>query len=435
MANILAIVGRPNVGKSTLFNRLVEQRVAITDDVSGVTRDRHYGQAQWNGIEFTAIDTGGYVEGSGDVFEASIRSQVLKALQEASAILFVVDCIAGINPLDEEFALVLHRTNKPVFLVANKADHSRRDHEAQEFYSLGFENLHPISAANGAGTGDLLDEVVKVFENVPQVDPHEGLPKIAILGRPNAGKSSMLNLLLGVDRAIVTDIAGTTRDTLHEVYDHYGKKFVLTDTAGIRKKSKVDESIEFYAIMRAIRALEESDVCIIMVDATRGVQAQDMGIIHLANRRKKGIVLVLNKWDLVEKDSKTAVTMEKELRDKLKPLDFIPIFFASVVTKQRVFKIVEKAMDIFESKTTKVPTSKLNEYLLKDIEAYPPPAIKGKYIRIKYITQLPSKSPTFAFFCNLPQYVKDPYMRYLENKIRAHFGFEGVPITVVFRKK
>ncbi len=435
MANIVAIVGRPNVGKSTLFNRLIEQKKAIMDNVSGVTRDRHYGYADWTERFFTVIDTGGYVVGSEDIFEGAIREQVEIAIEEASVVLFVVDCITGLTDLDKDFAQVLRRSKKPVILVANKADTTAKSHAAVEFYSLGLGDPFPISAENGSGTGDLLDEVVKHFAEPGLEDPNAGIPKVAILGRPNVGKSSMLNALLGKDRSIVTDIAGTTRDAIDTRYKAFGKEFILTDTAGIRRKSRITDNIEFYSTLRSLQALEACDVAVIMVDATTGLEAQDMNIIGMADKAKKGIVLMMNKWDLVEKDGKTAQAMDKAIRQRLAPLDYFPIVFTSVTEKQRIFQVVEKILEVYENKFKKIPTSKLNEAILPEIEAYPPPSINGQYVKIKYLTQLPTKSPTFVLFCNYPQYIKESYERYLENKFRQHFGFDGVPIQLFFRKK
>lgn len=436
MSNIVAIVGRPNVGKSTLFNRLIEQRKAIMDNQSGVTRDRVYGQADWIGKFFTVIDTGGYVVGSEDVFEGAIREQVEIAIEEASVILFVVDCITGLTDLDKDFANILRRGNKPVVLVANKADNIEKEYMAAEFYQLGLEGeIYPISAQSGSGTGELLDEVVKHFDTSEEEDPNEGIPKISIVGRPNAGKSSLVNVLTGKDRSIVTDIAGTTRDSINTHYKAFGKNFILTDTAGLRRKSRVKDNIEFYSTLRAIRSLEESDVCIVMIDATRGIEGQDVNIIGLADRNGKGIVIMINKWDLIAKDTQTAEKFRKDIMEKIAPMTYIPVIFGSVVEKQRIFQVVEKAIEVYENRNKKITTSELNKMMLPEIEHYPPPAIKGKYIRIKYITQLPTAKPTFAFFCNLPQYIKESYQRYLENKLRKHFGFEGVPIQLFFRKK
>ena len=434
MANILAIVGRPNVGKSTLFNRLIERRKAIMDDESGVTRDRHYGYAEWNGKFFTAIDTGGYVTGSEDKFESQIRTQVELAIEEASAVVFMVDSHDGLTDLDKDFAKVIRTSRKPVFLAANKADTAEKAYNASEFYSLGMGEVYTLSSASGSGTGELLDEIVKHFDEGTE-NPEEGIPRIAILGRPNAGKSSFLNALLGEERTIVTDEAGTTRDSINTRYTLYGKDFILTDTAGIRKKSRVKEDIEFYSVLRAIQALQDSDVCIFVIDAERGLEAQDMSIIGLAKKYNKGMMIMINKWDLIEKDSKTADAFRKDLEVKLGTLNYVPILFTSVIKKQRIFQAIERSVAIYHSRTQKISTSKLNDIMLPEIERNPPPAIKGKYIKIKYITQLPSINPTFAFFCNLPQYIKAPYERFLENKMRKHFDLEGVPIRLFFRKK
>lgn len=437
MSNIVAITGRPNVGKSTLFNRMVERKKAIMDNESGVTRDRHYGFAQWNGKHFTVIDTGGYVTGSDDIFEGAIREQVKMALDEASVVLFMVDCHVGITALDEDFANILRELNKPVLVVANKADNPNLELASTEFYSLGMDtSIFTIASTSGAGTGDLLDEVVSHFKDNDEENPEDGIPRIAILGRPNAGKSSFLNALLGTERTIVTDLAGTTRDSINTRYKLYGKDFILTDTAGIRKKSRVREDIEFYSVLRAIQSLQDSDVCIVMVDAERGFEAQDMSIIALAHKYKKGIVIMVNKWDLIpDKDSNTAAKFKKEIIEKLGPLSYIPIIFASVLNKQRIFQAIELAVEVFGNRTKKISTSMLNEALLPEIDHNPPPALKGKHIKIKYITQLPTHTPMFAFFCNLPQYIKEPYERFLMNKLRSHFDFKGVPIKISFRKK
>jgi GTP-binding protein len=435
MANIVAIVGRPNVGKSTFFNRLVEQRQAIMDDMPGVTRDRHYGYAEWTGKFFTVIDTGGYVTGSDDKFESQIRKQVEMALEECTAVIFMVDCRDGLTGFDKDFANIVRRSKKPVFLAANKADTPDKSLLAAEFYELALGDVYPISAENGGGTGELLDAVVKVFPNEGVEDPDAGIPKIAILGRPNVGKSSLLNVLLGHERSIVTDEAGTTRDAIHSRYRMYGKDFILIDTAGIRKKSKVKDDIEFYSVLRSLRALEECDVCIFVVDAERGLESQDVNIISLAHKQAKGMVIMVNKWDLIEKDSKTADNMKKDMLEKLAPIDYIPFVFASALEKQRIFQVVEKAVEVFENKTKKVPTSALNDAMLPEIVHYPPPALKGKHIQIKYVTQVPAKSPSFAFFCNLPQYIQESYQRFLENRLREKFNFEGVPIRLFFRKK
>ncbi len=435
MANIVAIVGRPNVGKSTFFNRLVEKRQAIMDDESGVTRDRHYGYGEWNGKHFTVIDTGGYVTGSEDKFEGAIRQQVEIALEEASVIIFMVDCFDGMTGLDKDFAKIVRTTKKPVYVAANKADNTERAFMIGEFYSLGLGEVFAISSANGSGTGEILDEVVKNFKDDGEENPNEGIPRIAILGRPNVGKSSFINVLLGKERSIVLDEAGTTRDSINTRYRMYEKDFILTDTAGIRKKPKVTEDIEFYSVMRAIQALQDSDVCIIIVDAERGLESQDLNIISLAIKYNKGVMIMVNKWDLIEKDHKSHEAFKKTILEKLSPNDFIPIIFSSVLKKQRIFQAIEKAIEVYDNRNIKIATSKINDAMLPEIERYPPPALKGKYIKIKYITQLPTKTPSFAFFCNLPQYIKAPYQRYLENKMRSHFKLEGVPIKVFFRKK
>ena len=435
MANIVAIVGRPNVGKSTLFNRLIEQRQSIMDNVSGVTRDRLYGQAQWTGKHFTVIDTGGYVVGSEDIFEGAIREQVELALDEADVILFMVDAVAGLSELDKDFARIIRKFNKPTYLVANKVDEPNKIVLIHEFYELGMGEVYPISSANGSGTGDILDMVVSNFDDEGVEDPYKGIPKMTILGRPNVGKSSFLNTLIGKDRSIVTDIAGTTRDSINTLYKAYGKEILLVDTAGIRKKGKVKDSIEFYSVLRSIRALENADVCIIMLDASRGLESQDVNILGLVDRNGKGVVIMVNKWDMIEKDSKTAKSFQDDILNRIAPINYPPIVFTSVLNKQRIFQVLEKAMQVYENLKRKIPTSALNEAMLQEIENYPPPAWKGKYIRIKYITQLPGKCPTFAFFCNLPQYIKAPYVRYLENQMRKHFDFEGVPIKLYFRKK
>ncbi len=435
MANIVAIVGRPNVGKSTLFNRLIEKRQAIMDDVSGVTRDRHYGYGEWIGKFFTVIDTGGYVTGSEDKFETEIRKQVKLALDEAAAVIFVVDSKDGITGFDKDFANVIRASKKPVFLAANKADTPEKSTHAAEFYALGMGEVYPISAENGSGTGELLDDLVKTFRNDGVEDPDAGIPRISILGRPNVGKSSLLNALLGIDRSIVTDEAGTTRDAIHSRYKMYGKDFILIDTAGIRKKAKVHEDIEFYSVLRSLRTLEESDVCIVVIDAERGLESQDVNIIGLAQRQGKGIVLMVNKWDLVEKETGTAEKFKKEILEKIAPIDYLPIIFASALNKQRIFQVIEKAVQVYENKTKKVPTSQLNNLLLEDISRNPPPSMKGKFIQIKYVTQVPARFPSIAFFCNLPQYIQPSYERYLENRIREHFDFEGVPVRLIFRKK
>ncbi|GAB2949023.1 ribosome biogenesis GTPase Der [Hymenobacter coalescens] len=440
MRNTIAIVGRPNVGKSTLFNRLVGERKAIMDNQSGVTRDRHYGYGDWTGKYFTVIDTGGYVVGSDDVFEEGIRKQVKLAIDEADVVLFMVDVDAGLHPLDEEFANVLRRyqDKKPIYLVANKADSTQRFQAAGEFYALGIGtgDIYPISSQSGSGTGELLDAVISHFEEEGVENPDEGIPRISVMGRPNVGKSSFVNVLLGEERSIVTDIAGTTRDAIHTRYNAFGNEFILIDTAGLRRKAKVDEDIEFYSNLRSLRALEESDVVIVMLDATRGIESQDVNIIGLADRNRKGIVILVNKWDLIEnKESNTAKEFEDKIYDMIKPISYPPIIFTSALTKQRVHKAIETTMEVYANKRKKVSTSELNEVMLKEIEKYPPPSTKGKMVRIKYVTQLPTHNPVFAFFCNLPQYVKESYTRYLENRLREHFDFTGVPIGIVYRKK
>ena len=434
MANVVAIVGRPNVGKSTFFNRLIESRTAIMDNESGVTRDRQYGVGEWNGKTFTAIDTGGYVTGSDDVFEGAIREQVKYALEEASVIVFMVDVKDGLTDLDKDFGQVLRELKKPVFVAANKADTGDLVHLTGEFYALGFDEIYPISSANGSGTGDLLDAVTGELAD-EAVDRAEGIPRIAILGRPNVGKSSFLNALVGEERSIVTDEAGTTRDAVNTRYTLYGKDFILTDTAGLRKKSKVKDNLEFYSTLRSLQALQDSDVCIVLVDATRGLESQDINIISLADKYGKGIMIMVNKWDLVAKENNTAAKLQKEYGKKLGLLNYIPIVFTSVIEKQRIFKAIEMAIRVYQNRSSKIPTSKLNDALLPEIEKYPPPAVKGKYIKIKYVTQLPTVTPSFAFFCNLPQYVKSPYKRFLENKLRENFNLQGVPVRVFLRKK
>ncbi|NOT75005.1 MAG: ribosome biogenesis GTPase Der [Cyclobacteriaceae bacterium] len=435
MANIIAIVGRPNVGKSTFFNRLVEAREAIMDDMPGVTRDRHYGYAQWVGKYFTVIDTGGYVTGSDDKFESQIRRQVEMAIEEATAVIFMVDARDGLTGYDKEFANIIRKSKKPVFVAANKADTPDKAILANEFYALGMGEVYPVSAENGGGSGELLDELVKVFEADDVEDPNAGIPKIAILGRPNVGKSSYLNVLLGVERSIVTDEAGTTRDAVHSRYRMFGNDFILIDTAGIRKRNKVHEDIEFYSVLRSLRALEECDVAIVVIDASRGMESQDVSILSLAQKQGKGIVIMMNKWDLIEKDSKTADNIRKEMVEKLMPMDYLPIIFASATEKQRIFQVVEKAMEVYKNKVKKIPTSQLNDALLPEIIHYPPAATKGKHIQIKYITQVNAATPTFAFFCNLPQYIQESYQRFLENKLRENFDFTGVPLRLFFRKK
>ncbi|WP_026474753.1 ribosome biogenesis GTPase Der [Alkaliflexus imshenetskii] len=437
MSSIVAIVGRPNVGKSTLFNRLTSSRHAIVDEMSGVTRDRIYGKANWNGVDFSVIDTGGYAVNSEDVFEEAIRSQVLIAIEEADMLLFVVDVTTGITDYDEGVAEIIRRSGKKAFVVVNKVDTNERIPEAAYFYSLGLENLFSISSINGAGTGDLLDAVVEALpkKELTLNEDEEELPKFAVVGRPNAGKSSIVNAFIGEDRNIVTPVSGTTRDSIHTRYNKFGHDFLLIDTAGIRKKTKVHEDLEFYSVMRAVRAIENSDVCLLLIDATRGFEGQDQKIFSLIERNKKGVVVVVNKWDLMEKDNHTVKNFEAEVRSKTAPYVDYPIVFTSAVSKQRIFKALEEAARVFENMKRKVPTSQLNEYLLPLIGATPPPATKGKYIKIKFITQLPSTTPSFAFFCNLPQYIKEPYKRFLENKIRGKWDLSGVPINIFMRKK
>jgi GTP-binding protein len=426
-------VGRPNVGKSTLYNRLTETRKAIVDDFSGVTRDRHYGIAEWVGRSFTVIDTGGYVANSEDVFETAIREQVVIAIEEATAILFMVDVTTGITDLDDEIATLLRKGKKPVFVVVNKVDNNALQSDATSFYSLGLGDIYNISSMTGSGTGELLDELVKTFDDEPAEE--NTLPKYAIVGRPNVGKSSIINALIGEDRNIVTPIAGTTRDSIHIHYNRYGHEFMLIDTAGLRKKTKVKENIEFYSVMRTIKALEEADIIILMVDAVEGLESQDINIFHLAEKNKKGIVLVVNKWDLIEKDNKTIKRFEEQIREKIAPFTDVPIIFTSVLEKQRLLKVIETAADVYKNRSKKIPTSKLNDIMLPLIESYPPPALKGKHVKIKYVTQISATSPMFAFFCNLPQYIKEPYRRYIENKLRENFDFAGVPIQIFFRQK
>ncbi len=436
MPNIIALVGRPNVGKSTLFNRLVKRRMAIVDPTSGVTRDRHYGKSDWNGVEFSVIDTGGYVADSDDVFEEQIRQQVEMALEEASVVLFLVDVMEGITPMDEEVADLLRRNKKPYFLVANKADNSKLMNQSGVFYELGIPEVFPVSSISGSGTGELLDEVVKALKKEAPEEEVEDIPRFAVIGRPNVGKSSLINALLGTERNIVTDIPGTTRDTIYTRYNKFGFDFYLVDTAGLRKKGKVRENIEFYSVMRSVRAIELADVCLLLTDASMPFESQDLNIFSLATRNNKGVVILVNKWDLVgDKDQSSAKAYEAQIREKVSPLTDIPIIFTSVLNKQRVLKAMESAVQVYHNRQRRIPTHKLNQVLLPIIENQPPPALKGKYIKIKYITQLPTHYPSFAFFCNLPQYIRESYMRFLENKIRANWDFSGVPMKVYFRKK
>lgn len=435
MSSIVAIVGRPNVGKSTFFNRLIQRREAIVDAVSGVTRDRHYGKSDWNGREFSLIDTGGYVKGSDDVFEAEIDKQVELAIDEADAIIFMVDVETGVTGMDEDVARLLRKVTKPVFLVVNKVDNAKRAEDAVEFYALGLGEYYTIASINGSGTGDLLDAIVEALPEQEEEEEAEELPRFAVVGRPNAGKSSFINALIGEDRYIVTDIAGTTRDAIDTKYNRFGFEFNLVDTAGIRRKSKVKEDLEFYSVMRSVRAIEHSDVCILVLDATRGFDGQVQNIFWLAERNRKGIVILVNKWDLVEKETNSAKEYEKRIRKEIEPFTDVPIVFISVLNKQRIFKAIETAVEVYQNRAKKIKTSVLNEVLLPIIENYPPPAYKAKYVKIKFITQLPTPQPQFAFFCNLPQYVKEPYKRFLENKLREHFDFKGVQISVYMRKK
>ena len=433
MSNIIAIVGRPNVGKSTLFNRLTESQTAIVKEVSGVTRDRIYGRGEWNGVDFSVIDTGGYVKGSDDIFEEEIRKQVELAIEEADIIIFVVDVEQGITPMDEEVAKLLRKVKKPIFTAVNKVDNSMREADAVEFYNLGLGDYTTISSINGSGTGELLDEVVKEM-TVEPVEENE-LPRFAVVGRPNAGKSSFINALIGKERNIVTDIAGTTRDTIDTKYNRFGFEFNLVDTAGIRKKSKVKEDLEFYSVMRAVRTIESCDVAILIIDATRGFEGQDENIFWLAEKNKKGIVILVNKWDLIEKETNTMRDFEAQIRREIAPFTDVPIIFTSALTKQRVFKAIETAVEVFENRKKRIPTSKLNDTMLGIIKHNSPPSNKGKFVKVKYCMQLPTPTPQFVFFSNLPQYVKEPYKRFLENKMREIFNFNGVPIVIYFRQK
>jgi len=434
MANILAIVGRPNVGKSTLFNRLIERRQAIVDESDGVTRDRHYGKSDWNGIEFSVIDTGGYIKNSEDIFESEIRKQVILAIEEADVILFLTDVMSGVTDLDDGVAEILRKSNKKVIVAVNKVDNNERQYMTADFYSLGLGEVHGISSINGSGTGDLLDVIVEGFEKKDE-EEEKSLPKISVVGRPNAGKSSLINALLDKERNIVTDIAGTTRDSINTIYNKFGHNFEIIDTAGLRKKSKVNENLEFYSVMRAVRSIEESDVCLLMIDAERGVEAQDVNIFHLIEKNRKGVVVLINKWDLVDKETNTVKEYTEMVKEKLAPFNDVPILFVSALTKQRIYKAIEIAMDVYHNRKQRIQTARLNEYLLEAIDAYPPPSVKGKFIQIKYCTQLPTGVPQFAFYCNLPQYVKEPYKRYLENKLREAYDFTGVPIQIYMRKK
>ncbi|MGI6479862.1 MAG: ribosome biogenesis GTPase Der [Salinivirgaceae bacterium] len=436
MSGIIAIVGRPNVGKSTLFNRLVGRRAAIENEEAGVTRDRHYGKCEWNGVEFSLIDTGGYVVGSEDVFESEIRKQVLVAVEEADALIFVLDVQTGVTDLDTAVVDVLRRyPDKKIFPVVNKVDNNELLLQSYDAYTLGFEKIYQVSSLSGYGTGDLLDDVVEALPKEVKSEDTDDLPRIAIVGRPNVGKSSLVNLLLEDERSIVTPIAGTTRDSIHTRFNKYGHDFILIDTAGLRRKAKVHDDVEFYSVMRTIRVIEDCDVCVLMLDATIGIEAQDLSILNVILKNRKGLVVFVNKWDLVEKEKNIDVEFEKSIRQRTAPFTDYPIHFVSALTKQRVLKSLDSVVQVYENRKQKIPTSKLNDIMLPEIEAFPPPATKGKYIRIKYITQLPTKTPQIAFYCNLPQYVKEPYRRFLENKIRSHFDFSGVPIEIYMRKK
>ncbi|MDR2383939.1 MAG: ribosome biogenesis GTPase Der [Prevotellaceae bacterium] len=436
MGSIAAIVGRPNVGKSTLFNRLVGMRQSIVDETAGVTRDRIYGKSDWNGKEFSVIDTGGYAVNTDDVFETEIRKQALIAIEEADVVLFMVDVTCGITDFDAEIANILRRSKKKVFLVVNKVDNSERLFNVAEFYSLGLGTPWSLSSISGSGTGDLLDALVAEFKVEEHSDEEENIPNISIVGKPNVGKSSLTNALLDEDRNIVTNIAGTTRDSISTRYNKFGFNFNIIDTAGLRKKTKVTDDLEFYSGMRAIRAIEHSDVCILMIDATSGVETQDMNIFHLIEKNKKGCVIVVNKWDLFEnKDSNTMKQYREAIEAKIAPFNDVPIIFTSTINKQRIFDVLQAAITVHNNRNRKLSTAKLNEVMLGEIQLYPPPAIKGKYIKIKYVTQLPTPSPAFAFFCNLPQYIKNPYKRFLENKLREHFDLKGVPIAIILRQK
>lgn len=434
MNNTVAIVGRPNVGKSTLYNRLIGERRAIVDDVSGVTRDRLYGYAEWNGKSFNLIDTGGFVKNSKDIFELEIRKQVQIAIDEAAVLLFIVDVTVGITDLELEIADMLRRTKKKVIVVVNKVDNTERLYEANEFYSLGFDRVFFISSISGSGTGELLDEIVQ-FIDTSADDPGAGLPKFAIVGQPNVGKSSMLNALMGQERNIVTDIAGTTRDSIHSRYNLFQKEFLLIDTAGIRKKAKVEEDLEFYSVIRAIKALEEADVLLLMIDAQTGIEQQDLKIFRLAQKRKKGVVLIVNKWDRVDKSDKTMKLMEEAIRQKISPFTDVPIIFTSVTEKQRIFKVIETALQVYENRKRRIPTSELNELIQKAVEEVAPPSVRGNFLKIKYATQLPSPTPVFVFFCNYPNDVKESYRNFLEKKLRSAWSFTGVPVQIFFRKK
>lgn len=436
MSTIVAIVGRPNVGKSTFFNRLVQRRDAIVDSVSGVTRDRHYGKSEWNGREFSVIDTGGYIVGSDDIFEAEIDKQVELAIDEADAIIFMVDVEHGVTSMDEDVANLLRKIKKPVLLAINKVDNSMRENDALEFYNLGLGDYFTIASISGSGTGELLDELVKVLPEKVEVNLENELPRFAVVGRPNAGKSSFINSLIGEERNIVTDIAGTTRDSIDTKYNRFGFDFNLVDTAGIRRKAKVKEDLEFYSVMRSVRSIEHADVCLLVVDATRGFDSQVQNIFWLAERNRKGIVILVNKWDLIEdKGSNTPKEFEAHIREQIAPFTDVPIVFISSLTKQRLFKAMETAVDVYKNRSKKIKTSVMNDIMLPIVENSSPPAYKGKYVKIKYCMQLPTPQPQFVFFCNLPQYVRDPYKRFIENQLRKEFNYHGVPLSIYFRKK
>lgn len=435
MGNLIAIVGRPNVGKSTFFNRLVGWRHAIVDEIAGVTRDRIYGKSDWNGKEFSVIDTGGWVENSDDIFEEEIRKQVLIAIDEADIITFLVDAQEGITDMDIAVAEILRRSSKPVYLVANKVDNNAIRMQAGEFYSLGLGDPWCISSINGSGTGDLLDDIVKHFTDIDESAEQNEVPRIAVVGRPNVGKSSLINTFIGEERNIVTPLAGTTRDAIDTHYRKFGHDFIIVDTAGLRRKTKVKEDLEFYSVMRSVRAIESSDVCLLLIDATQGIERQDMNIFSLIVRNKKGLVLVVNKWDLVEKSNKTVDEYTKLIKERIAPFNDVPIIFASALTKQRVFKVIEAAMQVYENRKRRISTSELNNFLQETLQIKEPPVYKGKLVKIKYATQLPTKTPQFAFFCNLPQYIKDPYKRFIENRLREKFNLTGVPIQIYFREK
>ncbi len=435
MSYIVAIVGRPNVGKSTLFNRLCGERKAIVDEVSGVTRDRHYGKSDWNGKEFSIIDTGGYITSSGDIFEEEIRRQVMLAIDEADSVMFVVDVTSGITDIDERIAALLRKSGKSTLVVVNKVDNSQRYYDASVFYRFGLGEIYPVSAINGSGTGELLDALANDIQPAVKENRLEDIPALAIVGRPNVGKSSLTNAMLGEERNIVTPVAGTTRDSIHSYYNKFGHEFFLVDTAGLRKRGKAMENIEFYSIMRSIRAIERSDVCVLMVDATTGMQAQDVNIFNLIVRNRKGVVIAVNKWDLIEKDTATVKEYTGIIKERISPFDDVPVIFSSALTMQRIYKILEEAAGVYTRRKQRISTSRLNDMLRKAVDQFHPPAVKGKHIKINYVTQLPVSTPAFAFFCNLPQYIREPYKRYLENRLRENFDFTGVPVQLYFRKK